>query len=132
MRRGVSVGLLVAAACGDDGGTAMHDAPVTLVPDAPMIGSTSCDPLPMPSGRRIIDVTPAQADQLGSIALATNAGDVIRLADGTYNVTAGVVMNLSKPGVTLISASRDASKVIIDGGAHVARELVGITASNVT
>src|SRR6185436_4222781 len=65
-------------------------------------------------------------------ANAAQAGDVIRLADGTYNVTAAVGMNLSKPGLTLISASRDASKVTIDGGAHVSKELVQITASNVT
>jgi len=130
MRRGVLLGLLVAA-CGDDGGSAMVDAPILPMPDAPAIGATGCDMLPMPAGN-IIDVTPAQADQLGSIVLGAQAGDVIRLADGTYNVTTGVGMNISKAGITLISASRDASKVIIDGGAHVSKELVQISASNVT
>jgi len=119
--------VIVLAACGDDG--AKGDAAVVV--DAPAIGATACEPMQMPAGN-IIDVTPAQADQLGSIVLGVQSGDVIRLADGTYNVTAGVVMNFSKPGVTLISASRDASKVIIDGGAHVPAEIVQISASNVT
>jgi hypothetical protein len=128
MRRWIVVAAI--AACGDDGSsTTPMDAPTTQ-PDAPMIGATSCDPLPMPAGN-IVDVTPAQAGELGNIVLGAQSGDVIRLADGTYNVTAGVVMSFSKPNVTLISASRDASKVIIDGGAHVAKEIVQISASNV-
>jgi len=57
---------------------------------------------------------------------------VIRLADGTYPVSSDVVMQLVAPNVTLISASRDASKVTIDGGAHTAREILQIGASNVT
>ncbi|HTL31790.1 MAG TPA: hypothetical protein VL326_01630 [Kofleriaceae bacterium] len=128
------VGLLaIAAACGDDAST-KNDAgggDGALQPDAPAIGATSCDPLPMPSGN-IIDVTPADAANLGNIVLGAQAGDVIRLADGTYNVSASVGMNISKPNVTLISASRDASKVILDGGAHVSKEIIQISASNVT
>ena len=116
---------LCVAACKDG---VQSDAGIA---DSPPIGSVACEPLEMPAGN-VVDVTPAQADQLSSIVLAAQSGDVIRLADGTYPVSAGVVMNFSKPGVTLISASRDASKVIIDGGAHVAREIIQITASNVT
>ncbi|HEY5925309.1 MAG TPA: hypothetical protein VIV11_26680 [Kofleriaceae bacterium] len=128
--RGAVVATIAVAACGDDGGMTSGDVNPPMA-DAPLIGATSCDPLPMPSGN-IIDVTPAQADQLGTIALGASPGDVIRLADGTYNITAGVGMNLSKPGLTVISASRDASKVTLDGGAYVSRELIQITASNVT
>lgn len=124
MRYIVVVGLCVAA-CKDG---VQSDAGMA---DAPPIGAMACEPLAMPAGN-IVDVTPAQANQLGSIVLAAQSGDVIRLADGTYPVSAGVVMNFSKPGVTLISASRDASKVIIDGGAHVPAEIVQISASNVT
>src|SRR5262245_47275360 len=123
--------LLALSACGDDASSSTIDAPDMLRPDAPMIGATSCDPLPMPAGN-IIDVTPAQAAQLGSIVLGAQAGDVIRLADGTYDISAAIGMNISKPGITLISASRDASKVILDGGAHVSKEIVQISASNVT
>jgi hypothetical protein len=124
----------VLAACGDDdqGGGGIVDAPIADVADVDAsVLSPGCDPLAMPAGH-VIDVTPAQASQLGAIALAAQPGDVIRLADGTYPVSDDVVMNLAAPGVTLISASRDASKVILDGGAHVAREIVQVTASNVT
>jgi hypothetical protein len=124
--------VLIVAACGGDHATG--DAPLggdDAHPDAPVLGNGSCGPLAMPSGR-VIDVTPAQAGMLGDIALALQPGDVIRLADGTYDVSADVVMNIATPGVTLMSASRDASKVIIDGGAHAAREIIQISASNVT
>lgn len=127
--------LAIVGACGDDGGTAAGDGGPGGDggggPDAPPLGGVTCDPLPMPAGR-IVDVTPAQAGQLGAIALAAEDGDVIRLADGTYDVSADVVMQLVAPNVTLISASRDASKVILDGGAHAAREIIQIGASNVT
>ncbi len=125
--RGLS--LVVVAACGGSGGDPQGDAQPTS--DAPMIGATSCDPLEMPAGR-IVDVSPADAPQLGSIVLAAQSGDVIRFADGTYDVSDDVVMNVATPNVTLISASRDASKVIIDGGAHTAREIIQVSASNVT
>lgn len=111
------------AAAGGDGPPPHVDGAVPISP--------SCGPLPMPAGH-VVDVTPAQAGQLGDIVLAAQPGDVIRFADGTYPVSADVVMNVAQPGVTLISASRDASKVIIDGGAHDAREIIQVSASNVT
>lgn len=133
--RAWSLGLAVAlTACGDgasspsDGG---HSGDGAMV-DAPVLGGGNCGQLAMPTGR-IVDVTPSQAGQLGSIAAAAQAGDVLRLADGTYPVSGDVVMNLSKANITLISASRDASKVILDGGpSHGAREIVQASASSIT
>src|ERR1041385_5394909 len=136
MRRAVVVVLAwggLGIGCGDDG--ASHgqpsDAPAGSEVDAPAIGATACDPLPMPSGH-VVDVTPADAANLNGIAVGLQAGDVVRFADGTYNVSGSVIMNISKPNVTLISTSRDASKVILDGGAHAAGEIIQVSASNVT
>ena len=127
MRRVLGL-LCVIAGCGDDSGQTGDDAGT----DAPVIGATACEPLAMPAGN-IIDVTPAQADELG----LDRARRAVRRCHPTcrWHVqrdSPGVVMNFSKPGLTLISASRDASKVIIDGGAHVSHEIVQITASDVT
>jgi len=123
--------LLAVVGCGDDGGTARSDANIVGgdAVDGSTLGVSTCDPLPAPTGN-IINVSPGM--DLAAIVLGAQANDVISLADGTYDVTAGVGMNISKPGITLISASRDASKVIIDGGAHVSQELIQISASNVT
>ena len=129
------LGLAVAVVgCGDDDPSLSDGGPGGdgALADAPVLGGGDCGPLAMPTGR-IVDVTPAQAGQLGSIALAAQSGDVLRLADGTYSVSGDVVMNLSKANITLISASRDASKVILDGGpSHGAREIVQASASNIT
>jgi len=136
MRRVVIVAsILLAPGCGGGGGGGGDGGNPTgdggggadaVVPVAP-----ACDPLE-PGGGPVIAVTPAQAAQLGQIAHDAPSGAVIELADGTYPVSADVVMNLDKP-LTLISASRDASRVILDGGSgHTAREIVQITASGVT
>lgn len=88
--------------------------------------------MPTPRGR-YITVTPSQAASLGAIVADARSGDVIALADGVYPVSGDVVLNLHTPGVTLMSASRDASKVVIDGGRrYAAREIVQVTASDVT
>jgi len=98
---------------------------------ATALGS-GCAPMAMPAGR-VVSVTSRQASLLGTIVARAQPGDVIVLADGTYRVSGDVVMNFQRPHVSLISASRDASKVIIDGGAdYAAREVVQITASDVT
>jgi len=119
--------LVLLFACGHSANGGDDDASVT--PDTPSIGGKSCDVLPMPTGN-LVNVTPGQ--DLGAIVLAARSGDVLVLADGTYNVSADVAMNFAQPNVTMISASRDASKVIIDGGTHTAREILQISASNVT
>jgi hypothetical protein len=119
--------VIALAACG---GSPAGDDDGVVAPDAAPV-PPSCDPIE-PTGGPVIAVTPGDAANLGQIALDAPAGAILELADGTYPVSADVVMNLSKP-LTLISASRDASKVILDGGAgHDAREIVQITSSNVT
>lgn len=123
--------LVLLVACGDDAsttgdGVANGDGGGT---DGPVIGSPACEPLAMPSGR-VVDISPG--DDLAQKTRDAQDGDVLRLADGTYDVSADVAMQIVAPNVTFISASRDASKVIIDGGAHAAREIIQIGASNVT
>jgi hypothetical protein len=89
---------------------------------------TSCDPLPPPAGATV-DVTPMDAPNLASIVSGAADGSTVSFADGTYPITA--TLQLTKPGVTLRSASNDASKVILDG-AYGIDEIVAISASNVT
>jgi hypothetical protein len=117
--------MVVLVACGDDNGegTTSPDAPPTIEEDI------LCQPMTFSTIGRTIAVSPG--DDLGQIALATQENDMIVLADGTYDVTADVAMQLVADNVTLIGASRDASKVIIDG-AHVSREILQIGGSNVT
>ncbi|MCC6555776.1 MAG: hypothetical protein IT372_22670 [Polyangiaceae bacterium] len=93
--------------------------------------AAGCEPLPPPAGNTIT-VTPADAGSLGAIAAGAQPGDTILLEDGTYPVSGDVVMVLGTPGVTLMSASRDASRVILDGGDYQAREIIQIVASGVT
>lgn len=91
-----------------------------------------CAPMAVPAGR-VISVRPEQAAALGTIVSQARPGDVIALADGTYRVSGDVAMRVVTPHVTLISASRDASRVIIDGGDDYAvREMVQVGASDVT
>ncbi|MGH9174871.1 MAG: hypothetical protein ACRD1H_10960, partial [Vicinamibacterales bacterium] len=59
---------------------------VLLALPSPGLAQTGCGPLPAPTGF-IIDVTPAQAGSLSSILASAQAGDTIRLADGTYPLT---------------------------------------------
>ena len=68
-----------------------------------------CAPLPMPATSvSVTDVAGLRA------ALATAvAGTSIVLADGHYDVSSGIT--LSTAGVTIRSASNDASKVVLDG-----------------
>jgi hypothetical protein len=133
MRRLVVASAIVVCGCGgggggdpdgggDDGGggDANGDGGVT-----PVVG---CDPLPPPTGNRIT-VTPAQADQLPAIVAGAASGDTIVLDDGTYVLPA--IVQMSTPGVTLRSASDDATRVTLDA-AYVVPEALQITASNVT
>jgi hypothetical protein len=89
---------------------------------------TSCAPLP-PSSGTTINVSAAQASTLHSIVFGAAAGSLIVLADGTYNIAQ--TLQLHQAGVTLRSASNDASKVVIDGRYQV-NEPIAISASNVT
>jgi hypothetical protein len=124
--------IILVAGCGGgggaDGGTGGDGGGGA---DAVVVVGAGCEPLE-PGGGQVITVGPEQAGELGQIVLGAPAGAVIELQDGDYPVSGDVVMNLSKP-LTLISASRDASRVVIDGGAgHAAREIVQISASGVT
>ena len=128
------VTVLALVACGDDGAPAGDGSTVGDGggSDGTIIGGGTCAPLAMPSGR-IVPVSPG--DDLRAVGLAAVDGDVLAFADGTYDVTADVAMQLVANNVTLISASRDASKVILSGGngsAHTSREILQVGGSNVT
>jgi hypothetical protein len=125
MRALITVSAVVAAWIA----TAGHPAAAQRIAAGPVPG---CAPMPIHAGR-IVPVTPRQASTLGAIVSGAQPGDVIVLADGTYRVSGDVVMNIRQPHVTLMSASRDASRVIVDGGAdYAAREILQISASDVT
>jgi hypothetical protein len=87
-----------------------------------------CDPLPPPTGT-VINVTPAQTAQLASIIAGASAGTTILLADGNYAPLPR--LNLMTPGVSLRSASGNASAVVLDGN-YATDEIIFIGASNVT
>jgi hypothetical protein len=88
-----------------------------------------CAPLPPPGGT-VIDVTPAQASQLASIASGAPAGATIRLADGSYAL-GGALVHLRTSGVTLRSLSGNAAAVVLDNN-YQGGDLVLVSASNVT
>ena len=90
--------------------------------------SLGCEPLPPPTGA-VINVTPAQTGQLASIIAGAAAGVTILLADGIY--TPLPRLNMMTPGVSLRSASGNASAVVLDGN-YATDEIVFIGASNVT
>lgn len=90
--------------------------------------TVECAPLPAPSGM-VIDVAASDAPNLPGIASGAPAGATLSLADGTYAVPA--TLQLHTAGVTLRSASNDATKVILDGG-YAVDEIIAISASDVT
>jgi hypothetical protein len=75
-------------------------------------GAGSCPRLASPTGS-VIDVSPAQAGRLADIVAGAPAGATIRLADGKYSVG---TITMSRPGVTLRSASGHPRRVVLDGG----------------
>jgi Right handed beta helix region len=75
-----------------------------------------CPPLPPATGP-VVNVRPADAGRLPDIVSAAPAGATIRLADGTYRVSAPLVFR--RPGVTLRSASGNAARVVLDGRRQV-------------
>jgi len=101
----------------------------TMVPP-----SQGCAPLEdLPSDA--IMVTPGQADELPGIVRDAPAGATIALADGTYTMTgadeASRRIQVTKPGITLRSASADSEAVIIDGE-YLTEEMITVNASDVT
>jgi hypothetical protein len=91
-----------------------------------------CDPLPAPQGA-VIDVYPAQADQLRGIVAGAGAGTTVLLHDGFYDMSGGdssFRLSFNTAGVTLRSASGDRESVVLDG-AYGTNEIISIHASNV-
>ncbi|HEV7557551.1 MAG TPA: hypothetical protein VGO00_18935, partial [Kofleriaceae bacterium] len=111
----------------DGGGDGVVDAPGTgadVAIDGPMHAVGRCAPLPMPANPvAVADVTSLRS----ALAVAT-PGTTITLADGHYDLaTANLV--ISQPGVTIRSASDDATKVVFDAGFGAP---IVVSASNVT
>jgi hypothetical protein len=73
-------------------------------------------------------VTPAM-DLVAAVGAAA-AGTTILLADGTY-LLGGATVQIRKVGITLRSASGDATKVVIDG-AYTSPEVIAISANDAT
>jgi hypothetical protein len=90
--------------------------------------SVECAPLAPPAGPTI-DVDPMQAANLPAIVAGAAPGTTIVLAQGTYEIPS--TLQLATDGVTLRSASDDASDTVIDG-AYAVNETIAISASNVT
>ncbi len=91
---------------------------------APPLG---CEPWPAGSGT-VVDVTPEQAGDLPGIAASAEPGTTLRLAPGTYPLSASI--QLTKPGLALRSSTDQAADVVLDAGRSV-NEAVVITASDV-
>lgn len=129
-------------ACSDDGGTgAGQDADPTGgdagITDAALPApGFGCEPLPPPDpGDTIVDVDPGMADILPDIVRNAAPGTTIRLADGTYTMTAPDEGNrrlqFLTADVTLRSASGNRDSVVIDGE-YITREMIFISADRVT
>ncbi|MGM0559229.1 MAG: hypothetical protein ACQEVA_22780 [Myxococcota bacterium] len=90
----------------------------------------ACPPLPDATGTTVT-VTPSEAGQLPEMVRTAEAGTTFLLEDGTYELSSGQALQFRAEGVTLRSASNDASKVIIDGQYEL-NEIAFVVASDVT
>src|SRR5689334_24987883 len=99
MRATLRVGVLVLAACGGGGGGDDDGDDDGVTPDAAIVAPT-CDPLPQ-TATPVIPVDPSS--NLAQVIFDAPAGSTIEFADGTYDVSGDVVMNVSKP-MTLVGA----------------------------
>ncbi len=90
-------------------------------------GAGSCARLAAPGGA-VVNVSPAQAGELPAIVAGAPAGATIRLADGTYPIG---TITMSRPGVTLRSASGHPGRVVLDG-AYGPSALIHPFANNLT
>jgi hypothetical protein len=86
-----------------------------------------CPPLP-PSSGEIVNVS--TVSELESAVNEAATGDVITVADGTYDLD-GASLWVDTPGVTIRSASGNRDAVILDGDYNTT-EIITIAASNVT
>jgi hypothetical protein len=94
----------------------------------PQVGA-GCEPLPAPAGK-VIDITPSNIGQLNELLSTASPGDTFSFADGTYSLN-GAYIWISRPGVTLRSASGNRDAVVLDGG-YATPEVITIAASDVT
>jgi hypothetical protein len=90
--------------------------------------AAECSPLGSPS-EPVVQVSPAQADELPAIAARVEPGTTIVLADGVYRVSSTIV--LAAEGVSVRSRSGRPGKVVIDGG-YKTGDLIAVAASRVT
>ncbi|MBN8609856.1 MAG: hypothetical protein J0L92_04700 [Deltaproteobacteria bacterium] len=117
-------GLVDAASPDDDAIT--FDAPGLDAPgldafrvmdDAYTPDTSACTPLEVPSGP-IVNVDPSMAAALPAMVRDAPEGTTFVLADGTYRMSGDESsrrIRIRAPGITIRSASGDASRVVIDG-----------------
>jgi hypothetical protein len=107
------------------------------VSDVGVDAADTTDPQPMACpelGRRDgteVTVTPDQAGQLPEMVRTADEDTTFLLEDGTYSLAAGDALQFRAQGVTLRSASGDASSVVIDGQYEL-DEIAYVVASDVT
>jgi hypothetical protein len=101
--------------------------PADAVAERSAPAAFGCPVLPVPAGPTIM-VRPGT--NLVAVVAGAAQNTTILIADGTYAL-AGATIHVTAVGVTLRSASGDATKVVIDGG-YMSPEDVAISASNVT
>lgn len=108
--------LLVLVGCSDvdEGGPYRDSTYARELPDA-------CGPLPAGGGDEVGDLAAAVAD--------AGPGDTLLLADGTWSLDEAVEIGVD--GLTIRSASGDASAVVIDGG-YAASALFTVRAADFT
>jgi parallel beta-helix repeat protein len=127
----------------DAEGGPLDAGPVDAGPDAPVdaggptcplgegrltSGAPGCSVLPAPSGS-VECVGPAQASELPAIVSGLEPDTTLLFADGTYSVEQ--TLEVTTPGVSLRSASRDPAAVTLDGAGTLS-ELIRIEAEGVT
>ena len=109
-----------------------NNPPEQSQPDQPT-PQQRCAPLPAPKGT-IVRVKPSQGAKLPSMIAQAKANTTFLLENGTYKMTGSESqrrIQIKKPGITIRSASGDASKVIIDGE-YKTQEIIFIAADDVT
>jgi len=115
--------LVMLAACGGGGDKTTGDANPGGDGAVPLVG---CPARPLPTGPTV-QVTPA--DNLAQLVFDAAPGTAFVLADGTYTLTA--ILQIHAAGVSLQSASSDASTVTLDAG-YVVAEAIQVSAPDVT
>jgi hypothetical protein len=101
--------------------------------DAPEVdwAGTSCEALAPPAAAARFDIDPSRAADLDELLANAGSGAVFMLADGVYDRAGQPTIGIKVPGVSLRSASGNASAVVIDGGGD-ATDLLTILADDVT